>query len=302
MARLFSEGRLTIARGIGMPRPDRSHFVSLERWHSGRLEPGPRPEGWLAHAVREREAERPPPGLDAIALGDRELPLLLRGPDVGAAAAARLDELLPRPETLALLRHPAVRALDQLGGSETDRRQVRESHRLAEALRSVPTAVDLPPKAGALGRQLGDVLRLLRTDLGVRAFFVRFSGFDTHARQARTRDGLLRALDAGLVAFQERLERLCGRDRVLVVVYSEFGRRVAENGSLGTDHGSAGDVFLLGGAAPGGFLGRRPDLGDLDEGDVRSTLDFRRVLATAVHHLGGGAPEAALGPAGRPLF
>jgi uncharacterized protein (DUF1501 family) len=114
---------------------------------------------------------------------------------------------------------------------------------------------------------------------GTRLFHCGFDGFDTHALQLATHDGLLRQLDAALAAFLRDLE---GHDRLadtIVLVHSEFGRRVAENASQGTDHGAAAPVFVFGGTVRPGLHGSPPDLGDLDDGDLRATTDFRSVYA-----------------------
>jgi uncharacterized protein (DUF1501 family) len=132
--------------------------------------------------------------------------------------------------------------------------------------------------------------------------FVRQGGFDTHAQQARTQPRLLADLDGALAAFAAAVKRRGLEDRVMVIVYSEFGRRVAENGSLGTDHGSGAPVFLWGGGLKGRVIGERPDLVDLDDGDVRATLDFRRVLAQGLAHLGHEEPARVLGAGIVPLF
>jgi uncharacterized protein (DUF1501 family) len=124
-----------------------------------------------------------------------------------------------------------------------------------------------------------------------RAVFVRTTGFDTHARQDQTHARLLGDVDGAVSAFVRALGRAGLSRRVLTIVYSEFGRRAAENGGRGTDHGSAGPVFLFGGDLRPGLFGARPDLGRLDDGDVRATADFRRILATALRHLGVPRPE-----------
>ncbi|MCA8950799.1 MAG: DUF1501 domain-containing protein, partial [Planctomycetes bacterium] len=115
---------------------------------------------------------------------------------------------------------------------------------------------------------------------------VTLPGFDTHARQLPTHAGLLQQLDAALAAFLADLDGHGLGERVAVLVHSEFGRRVAENASQGTDHGAAAPVFVFGGGVGGGPLGAVPDLGDLDDGDIKVTTDFRSVYAELLRWLG----------------
>ncbi len=120
-------------------------------------------------------------------------------------------------------------------------------------------------------------------------------GYDTHAEQARTHEALLRALGDALGAFYADLPARGHLDRVLVLTWSEFGRRVAENGSRGTDHGTAAPMFLLGGRVRGGVYGSPPDLGRLDNGKLRFETDFRSVYATVLEGWLGVDPAGVLG-------
>lgn len=127
------------------------------------------------------------------------------------------------------------------------------------------------------------------------------NGFDTHAGQANTHQRLLSQFAGAISAFYSELQALGKADKTLLMVFSEFGRRVRENGSLGTDHGAAAPMFLLGGRVKGGLHGEPPDLRNLDgNNDLRMQLDFRRVYATVLEWLGGD-PEAVLGKAFAPL-
>jgi uncharacterized protein (DUF1501 family) len=131
------------------------------------------------------------------------------------------------------------------------------------------------------------VATLIEAALPTRAYSVSLGGFDTHADERATQQRLLTELDAALVPFVERMRRSDrGRD-VVVLVYSEFGRRVHANASQGTDHGTAGPAFLLGDRVRGGFHGAQPSLNDLDDGDLKQTTDFRDVYATLLDRVLG---------------
>ena len=134
--------------------------------------------------------------------------------------------------------------------------------------------------ASALGHRLATLFTLLRSGLDLRIAYVAHDGFDTHTRQKDNHAALLGELGDALAAFQNALIE-DGLDRdVVTLTFSEFGRRVEENGSKGTDHGAAAPMFVLGSAIRGGVFGDAPDLTDLEDGDVRFTTDFRQVYAT----------------------
>jgi uncharacterized protein (DUF1501 family) len=137
---------------------------------------------------------------------------------------------------------------------------------------------------------------LIAGGLGTRVYYTYHGGFDTHTNQDGRHGNLLQQLDQALVAFQKDLERLGVADRVVLMAFSEFGRRVAPNASGGTDHGVAGPVFLLGSRVRGGLYGEHPSLVDLDRGDLRHGVDFRRVYATLLRdHLAVDATRVLRG-------
>ena len=143
--------------------------------------------------------------------------------------------------------------------------------------------------------------QLIAGDLGARVFYVQLGGFDTHANQKNTHQRLLETLAGGLDAFQNDLEAMGRADQVLTMTFSEFGRRVKENGSQGTDHGTAEPIFLLGAGLQGGLYGVQPPLDDLDSGDLRYQVDFRSVYATVLDRWLGASVEAVLGTRYPPL-
>ncbi len=136
--------------------------------------------------------------------------------------------------------------------------------------------------ASALGAQLDAVAALIEAEVPTRAYSVSLGGFDTHADERDTQQRLLTELDTALTAFAKRLKGTDRGRQAVVLVYSEFGRRVHANASDGTDHGTAGPVFLLGAPVKGGFFGDQPSLTDLDNGDLKQTTDFRDIYATVL--------------------
>jgi uncharacterized protein (DUF1501 family) len=152
-------------------------------------------------------------------------------------------------------------------------------------------ALDAPPaypttgqgrnaKRSTLSEDLHTVAQLIAADLGTRIYYISTGGFDTHANQPNTQARLLQDTADSLAAFYGDLQQRGLADRVTVVTFSEFGRRVQENASSGTDHGAAGPMFVLGGAVKGGLYGQYPALEDLYQGDLKFNVDFRQVYAT----------------------
>ncbi len=135
--------------------------------------------------------------------------------------------------------------------------------------------------ASELGKSLSLVAKMIAADLPTRVYYVSTGGFDTHAQQQNRHDNLMADLSAGIAAFMADLKAQNLEDRTLVMTFSEFGRRVAENASQGTDHGTAAPMFLLGGGIRGGLIGRQPSLApaDLQMGDLKFSTDFRTVYA-----------------------
>jgi len=148
-----------------------------------------------------------------------------------------------------------------------------------------------------LGRQLQLVGQLIGSKLGTRIYYVSMGGFDTHSGEKNTHDRLMQQLNDAVDAFTKDLQAQGAFGNTLLMTFSEFGRRVKENGSAGTDHGTAEPMFLLGGGVQGGLYGSYPDMGDLDSGDLKFTTDFRSVYGTVVADWLGADPGPVIGGA-----
>jgi uncharacterized protein (DUF1501 family) len=305
-------GTGAIVHGVGYPRPDRSHFRSRDIWHTG--DPAhervtAKTTGWLGRAAEQLALLGA--GMPAASIGGVQVPLLLR-------AARVVVPTLERAEDFELFtddggghadgRRQGIRAIAaaaQPGGSTAAFVQavavaaVQQAELLQAQMRRYRAQADYPDSG--LGRDLQLIARMVVAGFGTRLFHLGFGGFDTHALQLPTHDGLLRQLDGALAAFLRDLE---GHDRLadtIVLVHSEFGRRVAENASHGTDHGAAAPVFLFGGTVRPGQHGVPPDLDDLDDGDLRATVDFRSIYADLLGWLSIDAAAvlgAGIAPAG----
>jgi uncharacterized protein (DUF1501 family) len=164
------------------------------------------------------------------------------------------------------------------------------SDELMRVASSYQTPVTYPANNG-LANQLKMVAQVIAGNLGTRLFSVQLGGFDTHSAEKDAHSKLMSQLSEGLTAFWQDLAHLNRQDDVMVMTFSEFGRRAAQNGSAGTDHGTAEPMFVLGGSVKGGLYGSYPSLEDLDgNGDLKFNADFRSVYAGVLRdHLGADA-------------
>jgi uncharacterized protein (DUF1501 family) len=309
--KLLQSNRLAIIQGVGYPNPSRSHARSMSIWQSARLDatsnelsPGELTGfGWLGRALDE--SPRPYVGSPAsVFLSGQSAPVALRGRRSMASALAQLDDFATPPEGATRQVIAGPEPSDDL--TAFVRRSLLDGYTTADWLKEVgrvkDTGVNYPPTA--LARHLRLIARLLKSGLGAPVFYTAQGGYDTHAGQLFTHNGLLGELSGALKAFLDDLAAAKIAERVLVLCFSEFGRRVAENGSAGTDHGTAGPVFLAGPRVKAGLIGKTPSLLDLEDGDLKMGVDFRRVYATLLEDwLGLPAKTALAGTFERlPLF
>jgi uncharacterized protein (DUF1501 family) len=306
--KLLENGRLALVPGVGYPNPNRSHFESMAIWHSARLDPeehtGP---GWIGRGLDAQiEAARAKAdGAAALFIGDGTPPAALRARRAATSSLDRIDDLvLPegfsRPPTAAGPGSPASGEdlEDYVRRSTLD--AYAASSRVAE-LTGRRAEGDARYPGTALAGRLQTIARLLKADLGARVFYTIQSGYDTHAGQSNTHFGLLFELAGAIKAFLDDLNAAKLADRVVVLGFSEFGRRVAENSSAGTDHGTAGLVFLAGSGVRPGVHGRVPSLTDLVDGDPKITTDFRRVYAAVLEGWLAFPSRSALGTTFEPM-
>ncbi len=289
----WQDGDLGIALGVGYPRPNRSHFRSIEIWNTASDSEATLQEGWLSRALREagHSGETSDDGgaafaLDGIVLGGSAGPfsgagfksVVMRNPERFLAQAGS------GTGDVAASTNPALAHILRVRGEI-----FQAAGQIEKSLVGAPKlASDFP--RDPLGRQLALAARLIAAGLPLKAIKLAQSGYDTHANQRNRHGRLLGQLAAGLAAFRQALQDAGKWDQVLVMTYAEFGRRAGENASGGTDHGTAAPHFLLGGKVKGGFYGRQPSLGDLAGGDLKHSLDFRRLYATATQNWWGLPP------------
>lgn len=300
MKDLYDAGSLGIVQGVGYPNPDRSHFRSMDIWHSARpTDEEFRGDGWLGRALDETEEEHAGK-LPALAVGTDRLPRALLGHRVnvpmlrsidafkwnnGSGPAADRERRRELIEKIAAEKAAENSTLDFL--RKTTATAALTAKRLGALGDKYQTTAGYP--GNGLGQKLKTVAQLITADLGTRIFFVSLGGFDTHSQQEGAHAALLGELSTALSAFCKDMEEHKLRERILVATYSEFGRRVEENGSLGTDHGTASQMFMVTPEghkkSKAGLIGNHPSLTDLDkEGDMKFHTDFRSVYATMLEN------------------
>jgi uncharacterized protein (DUF1501 family) len=269
---------LAIVQGVGYPYPNRSHFRSIEIWDTASAASQTLSEGWVAQAFRGTTLAKGI-GVDCIVADTNALPAT--GPSLRTIVMQEAENFLRQANALAAAwpmadgGNPALRHLLAV------RQEINAAAAgLRDQLRDAPTPAESYPQELLLGRQLDLATRVLSARVPVVAIKVALGGFDTHANQTPTHERLLASLASNLAVLRRNLIAEDLWKDVVVMTYSEFGRRAKQNASGGTDHGTSAPHFIMGGAVKGGLHGVYPSLSDLQDGDLRHTVDFRNVFAT----------------------
>ena len=301
LKKLWDARQLAIVRGVGYPNPNFSHFRSMDIWQTGVPETSAT-TGWLG---RWLDATGNDP-LRAISLGPN-LPTALSGERVQAAAVPggsfRLPGSAQGQSAYAAMDVPAPDAAPLPAAvAQSGADMLRVQRTLGPVLDQSPSgAANQGGGQGQLSTQLDEVGRLIKAGVPSKVYAVSLGGFDTHANEKETQARLLAEVDQAIGGFVNTMQHDRQGHGVVVVVYSEFGRRVSANASGGTDHGSAAPVLVAGPTVKGGFYGEEPSLIDLDSGNLRFTTDFRSVYATVLEKVVGVDPKVALGRSFRTL-
>jgi len=290
---LWQTGELAIVQGVGYPDANLSHFRSIEIWDTASRSNEYLQDGWLARSFRAAPAPREY-AADGVVVGSGAM-----GPFAGGARAVAITntEQFLRQARLA---QPAAAAT----GSGALAHILKVEREVAQAAAGLSSghafSTVFPP--GAFGNAVRTAAQVIAAQPGVAAVKISLGNFDTHRGQLATHARLLQELAGGLVALKAALLELRRWDSALVMTYSEFGRRAAENRSGGTDHGTAGAHFAMGGRVRGGLYGRPPELGRLDRnGNLPHAVDFRDLYATVLGGWWGVSAEQALGGRFQPV-
>ena len=296
--RLYKDGRLAVVHGCGSDHPSLSHFSSMGYWHTG-VPNGGETLGWLGR-LADRRYDASTRNL-IVNLGNSQSlavrsqqhsPLVFDDP-----ARFRREGSEEEKRALADLSrmrdttNPALQFLSSTAHNATESSEV--VRRAASVYR---TPIDYG-QGGGLAGNLQRVAALIAAQMPTRLYYVTYAGnsFDTHVQQPDLHTRLLMYTADAVRGFMDDMTRIGRGDDVAMMIFTEFGRRVEENGSLGTDHGTATPMFVVGQGVTGGFYGRHPSLTDLDDGNMKMTTDFRRVYATMIKGwLGYDRPDEVL--------
>ena len=286
LKRLFDDGKVALVNGVGYPNPNRSHFRSTEIWQTASDADRFESTGWIGRHHDLHPGDDPDP-LSGIAMKSELSQLMQSEKGLGIAFQnpnAFRWQAGPQGDTEATFarinkadqRHPrdvseTIHFLRQVTSHI-----IKSSARVIAASKTVSSShVSYP--SNALAGHLRNVARLITGGLPTDVYHVAYGGFDTHAGQVGRHQNLLKGFGDAVEAFMRDLKDNGQAERVLILCFSEFGRRVAENASGGTDHGTAGPMFLIGEGVQPGVHGKYPSLGDLDKGDLKFTVDFRSI-------------------------
>ena len=280
--RLYKDGHLAIVHGVGYSQPSFSHFTSMAYWHTGAPNSG-NAFGWLGRLADSIDPAGTADFLvnveehESLAVRARNhVPLVFNNPEKFARASLFEErDALRELATARVAANPTEAFLFEVAASA----QHAERH-VREACGAYRTPVDY----GLYRFGLERVAALIAAGFPTRIYYVAYpnNAFDTHVTQADTHARILTYTSDHIGAFVQDMARIGRGDDVVVMVFSEFGRRVAENANLGTDHGTANVTFVAGQKVRGGHYGAMPSLTDLDDGNMRYTTDFRRVYATMI--------------------
>jgi uncharacterized protein (DUF1501 family) len=275
----WKANELGIILGVGYASPNRSHFRSIEIWETGSDSDEVLQQGWLARLF----SQTPPPrayAADGIVIGRTPGPL----------QGGHTRTVIMRDAQQFIHQTQSVQAPSNTVGNaalshilDVQRELYEASSVLQQKLARAPRLDVVFPKT-AIGRQLETAALILASATPVAVIKTSHGSFDTHSHQRGQQDRLLAELAAALMAFRQAMQSARLWDRVLVLSYSEFGRRAAENGSHGTDHGTAAPHLVLGGRVKGGFYGEQPSLTQLRDGDLQHHVDYRSLYATVARN------------------
>ena len=299
---LMDEGVASVVQGVGYPNPNRSHFTSMDIWHTANPDK-PQGNGWLGRYF-DCTCNGTPLPQGSIAIG-RTAPLALNGqvqkpvafesPDLFRWLGEDLHDSLTQP-------YDQINRAGQLDHVQSDTQKaflMRTALDAQVASDRIRAAVAQQPLVQYPGSSLSNQLRMvgamIRAEMPTRVYYVSIGGFDTHANQQNSHANLLNQVGGALNAFYRDMKAQGNNKRVLTMVFSEFGRRVGQNASGGTDHGTAAPMYLVGDMVQPGLHGTHPSLTDLDSGDLKFNTDFRSIYASILDNWMGAPSETVLG-------
>lgn len=307
---LYDDGMMSIVQGVGYPNPNRSHFRSMDIWHSGQPEIESPSSGWLG-----RYFDNACTGCDphvGVSIGEN-VPMAMKGSRITPLSFEKpenyryngrdrkryeklneIDNTSPstQPTTPIAVRPDSARdkkKIEIATGEEQLQFLTRtamdaqvSSDTILKITRDYQTTSKYP--GNEYGQGLRTIAAMIAGGLPTRVYYVSLGGFDTHANQGNRHSQLMQQFAAGVEAFWADMKKQENTDRVLMMTFSEFGRRVEQNASGGTDHGAAAPMFFMGRGVKPGVIGKHPSLTQLDQGDLRYEIDFRSAYSTVLQN------------------
>ena len=289
---LYDDGLVTVINNVGYPNPDRSHFRSMDIWQTASASDQYLPTGWVgryldANCAGVTATCQPHRAIEV----DDTLSLALKGSNINGLAMLNPQKLFNQTQ------NGLVKGLANASHADEHGNVAYLYKTLAETVSSATYVYDKSARmaspvnrskgaypANELGNRLKTVSELIQSGVSTSVYYISISGFDTHINQPGQQEQLLRQYAEAVKAFMGEMKATNRQNDVLLMTFSEFGRRVKQNASNGTDHGTANNVFLIGGglngAKPGKVFNEAPNLTNLDEGDLKYTVDFRNIYAT----------------------
>lgn len=275
-AEIQQKGDMSILQNVGYPEPNRSHFRSQEIWQTASASNQYLSEGWLGRYLDlQCKEHQPTAGINLDAIDN----LALKGKEpnfITVKDPNRFKIRTDKDDTVKLSDNPQLDFVRKIAYSVTE-----GAEEIQQAL-TKSTAEMSYPKTN-LGKNLEWIARLIKGNLNSKVYYTSQNGYDTHDNQLAIHQRNLEELNDAVYSFYKDLKQANLLQNVTIVVFSEFGRRVKDNGN-GTDHGTAAPLFVIGGNNRGKVLGSNPDLSDLDEGDLKYQIDFRSVYASLLNH------------------
>lgn len=293
---LYDEGNLSILNSVGYPNPDRSHFRSMDIWQTASASNEFVNTGWLGRYLDAQchGCDKPTQAMEL----DDVLSLALKGTESKGLAFKDPKRLFNSAAGKYFKDLSADHVAKGAGNLDYLYKTMRETLSSAEYIyqqtQSHPSGETYPDTG--LGKDLKTIASLIFSDINTKVYYVSLGSFDTHVNQEGQQKRLFTELNDAVKAFSNDLKKNHRFDDVLMMTFSEFGRRVTQNASGGTDHGTANNMFFMGGGLKQkGLINAMPDLGNLDEGDLRHQVDFKSVYATVLHKWLGADDQMILG-------
>ncbi len=309
LAGLLEDKALCVVQGVGYPNPSQSHFRSMDIWQAASMKETLN-EGWVGKALRSMNC----PAFH-VPKENEAAPLALNGAPARVPSIHSIEEFQLKLSAAtagdgsqqAEVIKEAIKSGDKRGLLDFVSKTAPQTYSSAQKLQEI--GKNYQPKSpypgnNALANRLKLCAQLIDAGLGARIFYVSIDGFDTHANQGGlggTHANLLNQFSSAITAFYKDLAARGHKERVLIMSFSEFGRRAKENGSKGTDHGSGAPMFLVGGKVKPGLVGEHPDLEKLEMGNLKHAIDFRQVYAAVLEQWLGVSSKDVLDGVFKPV-